>query len=63
MTITTTWLGHATFSIQTPEGKHLLIDPWIAGNPACPDDRKSFANIDIMAITHGHFDHIPSLSL
>lgn len=58
MTITATWLGHSTFSIQTPEGKHLLIDPWIAGNPACPDDQKSFANIDIIAITHGHFDHI-----
>lgn len=58
MTITATWHGHATFSLQTPENKHLLIDPWLTDNPVCPDEQKRFGNIDIMAITHGHFDHI-----
>lgn len=58
MSITATWLDHAMFSIQTPDGKHLLIDPWIAGNPACPDDKESFENINIIIITHDHFDHI-----
>lgn len=58
MTVIATWLGHATFSFYTPEGKHILIDPWIANNPACPDDRKSFDAIDVIALTHGHFDHI-----
>jgi L-ascorbate metabolism protein UlaG (beta-lactamase superfamily) len=32
-----TWLGHATFRVQTPEGKTLYVDPWIAGNPKCPE--------------------------
>lgn len=53
-----TWLGHATFKVDTPDGKTVLIDPWVQGNPACPDNLKSFDKMDIMLITHGHFDHI-----
>lgn len=53
-----TWLGHATFRIQTPEGKTILIDPWIMGNPACPASEKDIKNVDVMLCTHGHFDHI-----
>ena len=53
-----TWLGHSTFRITTGSGKVILIDPWVAGNPACPDSQKSFDKIDLMLITHGHFDHI-----
>lgn len=55
--ITLTWLGHATFKIEY-EGKVILIDPWILGNPACPEPLKTFDRIDLMLITHGHFDHI-----
>lgn len=58
MIIAATWLGHATFSIRTPEGKHLLIDPWVAGNPACPREARALDHIDVMVLTHGHFDHI-----
>lgn len=53
-----TWLGHATFRIQTPEGKTILIDPWIMGNPACPASEKDIKKVDVMLCTHGHFDHI-----
>lgn len=53
-----TWLGHATFIIKTPEGKRLLVDPWVMQNPACPDELKDPGDIDAMLITHGHFDHI-----
>ena len=53
-----TWLGHSTFKIVTPEGKVVLIDPWVQGNPACPDANKQFDRVDLMLITHGHFDHI-----
>jgi L-ascorbate metabolism protein UlaG (beta-lactamase superfamily) len=53
-----TWLGHATFLIQTPSGKRLLVDPWVMGNPACPDDQKDVGDLDAMLITHAHFDHI-----
>ncbi len=53
-----TWLGHATFLLKTPGGKTVLIDPWVMGNPACPDDRKTIDALDVMLCTHGHFDHI-----
>jgi L-ascorbate metabolism protein UlaG (beta-lactamase superfamily) len=53
-----TWLGHATFRIETPGGKIILLDPWVMGNPMCPEKEKSVKHVDIMLCTHGHFDHI-----
>jgi L-ascorbate metabolism protein UlaG (beta-lactamase superfamily) len=53
-----TWLGHSTFRVTTPSGKKLLIDPWVMGNPACPEDLHDPGPLDAMLITHGHFDHI-----
>ena len=53
-----TWLGHATFKLQTPNGKKIIIDPWVQGNPACPAEQKSIDHLDMMLVTHGHFDHI-----
>ncbi|MBS1853600.1 MAG: metal-dependent hydrolase [Acidobacteria bacterium] len=53
-----TWLGHATFRIQTPAGKTILIDPWVMNNPACPESEKKIEQVDVMLCTHGHFDHI-----
>ena len=51
-----TWLGHSTFLLQTPEGKTILVDPWLHGNPACPKDRHGVSS-DLILITHGHGDH------
>ncbi len=53
-----TWYGHATFLYETPGGKRIMIDPWLDGNPACPDNMKRVDNLDLLLITHGHFDHI-----
>ena len=55
-----TWLGHGTWLWETSEGQRLLIDCWLEGNPACPDDMKDpvALNLDGILITHGHFDHI-----
>lgn len=56
--VTLTWLGHSTFLVETPAGKRVLIDPWVQNNPACPDDKKDVGPVDLMLVTHGHYDHI-----
>src|SRR5215216_4396323 len=53
-----TWYGHATFLFETSGGKRVMVDPWLQGNPACPENLKRVDNLDVMLITHGHFDHI-----
>jgi L-ascorbate metabolism protein UlaG (beta-lactamase superfamily) len=53
-----TWLGHHTFKLVTRGARTVLIDPWVEGNPACPKEHKNFDKIDVMAITHGHADHM-----
>ncbi len=50
-------LGHATFKVITPEGKIIIIDPWLIDNPFIPKEYKVQNQIDIMLITHGHDDH------
>lgn len=53
-----TYLGHSTVRCDLPSGEVVLIDPWVAQNPACPDDLKTFERLDAILITHGHFDHM-----
>jgi len=52
-----TWLGHATFQIISPQGKVILIDPWLEKNPACPPECKQLEHVDLILVTHGHTDH------
>ena len=56
-----TWLGHSTFIVRTPGGKRLLFDPWLTGNPSCPDGLKKPPKVDLILASHGHFDHIEDL--
>jgi L-ascorbate metabolism protein UlaG (beta-lactamase superfamily) len=51
-----TWLGHGTF-VFSSNGKDLLMDPWLAGNPSCPEAFHEMSPDGIL-ITHGHGDHI-----
>ena len=53
-----TWLGHATFRVETPERKIIIIDPWVMGNPMCPERDKKIDKVDVLLCTHGHYDHI-----
>ncbi|HIG06562.1 MAG TPA: metal-dependent hydrolase [Planctomycetes bacterium] len=54
------WLGHASFLVGTPSGRNILIDPWLE-NPSCPDDCKEFEQVDLILLTHGHWDHFTSV--
>jgi L-ascorbate metabolism protein UlaG (beta-lactamase superfamily) len=55
-----TWLGHASFRLDSPGGKRIYIDPWL-DNPKCPDDEKVPERCDVIAVTHGHGDHVGSV--
>ena len=56
MSITYTYIGHATHLLDTGRNK-ILIDPFLADNPTtnlAPDDVEA----DAIIISHGHGDHI-----
>ena len=53
-----TFIGHATIRCDLPAGEVVLIDPWVGGNPACPDALKQFDRLDAILITHAHSDHM-----
>lgn len=53
-----TWCGHSTFRIETGEDKVIYIDPYLSANPACPSELQKVERCDIIALTHGHADHL-----
>ncbi|MBL0090667.1 MAG: metal-dependent hydrolase [Ideonella sp.] len=55
------WLGQAAFKITTPGGKVIVTDPWLRTNPLTPPEYRkleAFGKIDVLLVSHGHFDHI-----
>jgi L-ascorbate metabolism protein UlaG (beta-lactamase superfamily) len=55
-----TWFGHATWLLETPGGKRVLIDPWLTGNPKAPEN-PDLGTIDLILLSHGHSDHTGDL--
>ena len=54
---TLTWLGHASFRLDTDGGKRIYVDPWLSG-PTCPDSEREPERADVIVVTHGHGDHV-----
>ena len=52
-----TWLGHAAFRLATAAGQRVYVDPWLS-NPRCPEAEREPEGIDVIALTHGHDDHV-----
>ncbi|MBX6341668.1 MAG: MBL fold metallo-hydrolase, partial [Thermomicrobiaceae bacterium] len=54
--VTIRYLGHAAFALEA-EGRQVLVDPFLTGNPlaaAKPDDFNPVA----ILLTHAHNDHV-----
>jgi len=51
-----TYYGHAAFQVET-NGIHILIDPFLTGNPAAKTKAEDVA-ADYILVTHGHGDHV-----
>ncbi len=54
-----TWLGHASFRLDSPQGKRIYVDPWL-DNPKFPEGEKPVEQVDLILLTHGHDDHVGS---
>lgn len=55
------WFGQSAFKITTPDGRVILIDPFITRNPKTPEDLKDLSKlgkVDLILVTHGHGDHV-----
>jgi L-ascorbate metabolism protein UlaG (beta-lactamase superfamily) len=53
-------LSTASFKFFSPQGKVVMVDPWLTNDPLWPlSERTSekLAEIDVVAVTHAHFDH------
>jgi L-ascorbate metabolism protein UlaG (beta-lactamase superfamily) len=50
------WLGHAALQVES-DGKHILIDPFLTGNPAASASADQVP-ADFILVSHGHGDHV-----
>ncbi len=57
MNLSIRWLGQAAMELHI-DNQVVLIDPWLDGNPVCPIKTDDIGKADVIAITHGHFDHL-----
>lgn len=52
-----TFYGHASLGIEV-SGTHILVDPFISGNPKAAHINISTLKADYILLTHAHQDHI-----
>ena len=52
-----TWLGHGGVLYRSPGEKWLWVDRW-TGAPTYAEAYRTAERVDIVAPTHGHFDHV-----
>ena len=55
-TTSLTWLGHASWQLQTAEHT-ILVDPFLDDSPTAPV-KAAGVKADYILVSHGHYDHI-----
>ncbi|MCD8405546.1 metal-dependent hydrolase [Tenacibaculum dicentrarchi] len=57
-----TFYGHSCFGIEI-NGTHLLVDPFITGNPLASNIKITDIKADYILVTHAHQDHVLDVEL
>ena len=52
-----TFYGHASFGVEI-NGTHILVDPFISGNPNASHINLDDISADYILVTHAHQDHV-----
>ena len=54
-----TYLGHATFEVQSPDGTIIMIDPFLSENPQTPVGQRDPSQYrpNAVLVSHSHNDH------
>ena len=60
MSIKITWLGHATWLVETDDEK-ILLDPFLNDSPTAPI-KANEVEADTILVSHGHFDHVADVA-
>src|SRR5271157_4880228 len=53
-------LSTCSFKLYSPQGKVVMVDPWLTNDSFWPHAERTpdkLREIDVIAITHAHFDH------
>ena len=52
-----TYHGHSCFTLETPDGTRVMIDPFLDENPLADIGTGDVEKLDYILVSHGHFDH------
>jgi len=52
------YLSNSGFLLTTEEGKRVVIDPYLTGNPKAPFGPDKIPPVDLVIVTHAAFDHL-----
>jgi L-ascorbate metabolism protein UlaG (beta-lactamase superfamily) len=55
------WFGQSATKLTTPDGKVIVIDPYLTKNPKTPEqyrDLDALGKVDLVLVTHAHGDHL-----
>jgi L-ascorbate metabolism protein UlaG (beta-lactamase superfamily) len=58
MPVSIRFFGVAAYELITAHGQHVLIDPFLDGNPGSPVRAGQLEQVDLILVSHAAFDHL-----